>query len=68
MAPFTPGPLGVIRMPSWPPAMAFSIASIWPCSSPSSAPAAIVMSTLYSSAAALAPSCIATKNGLSSSW
>jgi len=50
-------------MPASPRAIAFSIAVIWPASSPSSLPAAKVSSTPASSAAASAPSCIATKNG-----
>ena len=60
----TAGPFGVIRMPASPLEMAFSMAWIWVSSSPSSLPAASVSSTPRSSAAASAPSCMATKNGL----
>ena len=43
------------------------MACTWPSSSPSSLPAATVRVTLSFSAAAFAPSCIATKNGLTES-
>ncbi len=43
----TPGRFGVIRMPFWPCAIAFSIAWTCPCSSPSALPEATVRSTLF---------------------
>ncbi len=64
IASLTPVDIGVIRMPCCPAVIAASMASIWPWSSPSSLPEAIVMSIPFSFAAAFAPSCIATKNGL----
>ena len=64
MAALTPVLIGVMRMPLSPRAMASSIAVIWPWSSPSCLPEATVSLTLFFAASALAPSCMATKNGL----
>ena len=59
-----PGPVGVIRIPLSPRATAASIALTWVSVSPSLLPAAVVIETPFFSPAALAPSCMAMKNGL----
>ena len=59
----TPAPAGVIRMPLSPRATAASMAVTWVSVSPSALPAAVVIATLFLPAA-LAPSCMAMKNGL----
>ena len=64
MAALTPSLIGVMRMPLSPRAMASSMAVIWPWSSPSCLPEATVSLTLFLAASALAPFCMATKNGL----
>jgi len=64
MASLTPVDIGVMRMPLSPRTTACSIAAIWPASSPSCLPEAMVSSTLFFSASAWAPFCMATKNGL----
>ena len=63
-AALTASPLGVIRMPLSPRAMAFSMAVIWAWVSPSCLPAATVSLTLSFFAAASAPFCMDTKYGL----
>src|ERR1700682_3476326 len=60
---FTPGPLGVMRIPLSPAEMEFSIALIWVCSSPSALPAETVNLTPTLEASASALFCMLTKNG-----
>src|ERR1700682_5343086 len=60
---FTPGPLGVMRIPLSPAEMEFSIALIWVCSSPSALPAETVNLTPTFEASASALFCMLTKNG-----
>src|SRR4051812_32209609 len=68
MAALTPVLIGVMRMPLSPRATESSIAVIWPASSPSALPDATVRLTLFLSASAFAPFCMATKKGFVESF